>query len=277
MGWIDAHVHVWSDDRARYPWVAGAAVGHMDVPRFEGRDVLAMIAPHGFERAVLVQSSWYGEDHRCLTDEIALLPTAFCGIGVLDPSLRDIAGKMRSLARQGVRGFRVVQLNPVDQKWAEADGYAAMFRFASEEGLVICPLVNPAALPSLARMCGRFPEAVVVVDHLARVGAAGVILWDDVEVLASMARQPNVFVKVSGFWALGKATPPYGDLVPMIRRVWEAFGAARMMWASDGPYGMTRGSYTDAVALVRERLDFLSGEEQALIFGGTAGRVFFGE
>ncbi|MCE9591451.1 MAG: amidohydrolase family protein [Planctomycetes bacterium] len=276
MGYIDAHVHVWSDDRARYPHTPGADVGHMDLPRFNGDDVTAMMAPHGFDRAVLVQSSWYGEDHRCLTDTIAVFPGKFRGIAAIDPEARDVAGRMRELAKAGVRGFRIVHLNPVDLRKFELPGVAEMFRCAADDGLVICPLMDVAALPGLSAMCERFPRTRVVIDHMCRIGAVGAVKQGDVAALTAMAGHANVFVKVSGFWALGKAAPPYDDLATLIRSLRDAFGAGRLMWASDGPYGMTRGSYADAVGLVRDRLVFLSEAERGKILEETAERVFFG-
>lgn len=275
MNDIDSHVHVWSDDIRRYPLLPGAPTAHMDLPRFTGEDVLNMIRPHGFERAVLVQSSFYGDDHSLLADTIASQPTKFRGIAALGDSTPGIVHRMRELASRGVRGFRIIQLNPVDPGWLDTPGHEAMFRCAADEGLLVCPLIDPGALPPLAAMCQRFPKAAVVIDHMARIGAGGVIREEDVASLTAMAELPNVFVKVSGFWALGRAKPPYDDLVPLIRWLRDVFGAERLMWASDGPYGMTRGSYAAAVALVRERLDYLNDAERAMILGGTAERVFF--
>ena len=37
-GWIDAHVHVWTDDRERYPRAAGEP--DYDPPRFTPEDFL---------------------------------------------------------------------------------------------------------------------------------------------------------------------------------------------------------------------------------------------
>src|SRR5690606_11667467 len=103
-----------------------------------------------------------------------------------------------------------------------------------------------------------FPDATVVIDHFARIGADGMMREQDVASLVALARRPHVYVKLSAYWGLGAGAPPYDDLAPMIRRLLDAFGPDRLMWASDGPYGMTRGSYPDAVALVRDRLDFLT-------------------
>ncbi|MCB1091334.1 MAG: amidohydrolase family protein, partial [Verrucomicrobiae bacterium] len=87
---------------------------------------------------------------------------------------------------------------------------------------------------------------------------------------------PTVHVKTSAFYALGKKKAPYEDLGPMIRRLRDAFGAERLMWASDCPYQVQQGhTYADSIALIRDRLDFLSAEDKAWMLGKTAEKVFF--
>jgi len=62
----------------------------------------------------------------------------------------------------------------------------------------------------------------------------------------------------------------------MIRRVLDAFGPERLMWATDGPWQMMRGhEYQDSIDLIRARLDFLSDEDRRWLLRRTAERVFF--
>ena len=81
-----------------------------------------------------------------------------------------------------------------------------------------------------------------------------------------------MLVKVGAFYALGKKTPPYLDLAPLIRRVVQAFGAERCMWESDCPFQVVRDRYADSVALVRDRLDFLSPDDRDWLLRRTAER-----
>ena len=62
----------------------------------------------------------------------------------------------------------------------------------------------------------------------------------------------------------------------LIRRVVDAYGPQRLMWASDGPYQMLgEHTYAASVALMEEGLDFLSAADRAEIMTGTAERFFF--
>ncbi|MEM9015605.1 MAG: amidohydrolase family protein, partial [Verrucomicrobiota bacterium] len=80
----------------------------------------------------------------------------------------------------------------------------------------------------------------------------------------------------SAFYALGKKEPPYTDLIPMFRRVRDAFGADRLMWGSDAPFQLLEPhTYGASLELVTGMIDFLSESEKKQILRGTAERVFF--
>ena len=62
----------------------------------------------------------------------------------------------------------------------------------------------------------------------------------------------------------------------MIRELGDAYGAERLMWATDCPFQVMKGhTYGDSIALVRDQLDFLSDSDRDWMLRGTAERVFF--
>jgi predicted TIM-barrel fold metal-dependent hydrolase len=270
---IDAHVHLWTDDRTHYPRFAGT----QDYPpaRFTAEDFLAYARPNGVDRAVLVQMSFYRFDNSYMLDSMRAHGGIFSGIGIVNVDSPDPRRDMRALSERGVRGFRIVP-GPDPRTWLDSPGMSAMWRCGAEQRLAICPLVNPDALPALDRMCGRFPETPVVIDHLARIGADGQVRDSDVRLLCGLARHRNVYVKVSAFYALGRKAAPYLDLAPMIRRVFEDYGPRRLMWASDSPFQVQNGhKYADSVDLIREKLAFLSDEDRDWLLEKTAAGLFF--
>ncbi len=276
-GDIDAHVHVWTSDVAGYPIAAGFKVSQMKPASFTPEELFSHTRTNGVGRIVLIQMSFYRFDNRYLLDTMERFPGVFSGVAIVDDSASDPGAAMRELAARGVRGFRIHPgSNPVDA-WIGSPGRAKMWETAADEGLAICPLIGPDVLPVIGRMCERFPRTLVVIDHFARIGADGEIREGHLESLARLADHDHVHVKTSAFYALGKKLPPYDDLAPMIRRMRDAYGAGRLMWASDCPYQVGPGHrYADAIGLVREGLDFLSDQEKAAILHGTAERVFFG-
>lgn len=275
-GDIDAHVHVWTPDVAKYPLASGFEVSQMKPASFTPVELFAHTKPNGVGRIVLIQMSYYRYDNRYMLDTMARFPGVFSGVAIVDDSASDPGAAMLELAAKGVRGFRINPGgNPVDA-WIGSPGMAKMWETAADEGLAICPLIGPEALPAIGKMCERYPKTRVVIDHFARIGADGEIRAEQLDLLARLADHAHVHVKTSAFYALGKKQPPYTDLAPMIRRMRDAYGAERLMWASDCPYQVGPGqNYADAIRLVREGLDFLSAAERNAILHDTAERVFF--
>ena len=275
--YIDAHSHVWTPDLGRYPLAEGFTRADMMPASFTAEELLATCRPSGVGRVNLIQMSYYGFDNSYMLDAIARDPDRFVGTAIIDPEGPDPGAAMADLASKGVRAFRVQpgQLGlPID-RWLDHPGYERMFARASISGQAISCLIGPDALPEVARMCRAFPEAPVIVDHLARIGVDGQIRDADITALCDLARHPKVYIKVGAFYALSPMGPPYLDLAPLIRRVVGAFGANRCMWESDCPFQVVDDSYEDSIALVRDRLDFLTVEDQRWLLSGTAEALLF--
>jgi predicted TIM-barrel fold metal-dependent hydrolase len=270
---VDAHVHVWTDDRKRYPRTPSAR--ESQPARFTPEDLFRHSLRSGVSRVVLIQMSFYRFDNSYMLDCIRDYPGIFAGVGIVDASAPALDRQMKVLARRGVRGFRIVSGNS-PQTWLDTPGMQMMWTTAAKERLPVCPLIGPDSLPALDRMCRKHPETPVVIDPLARIGADGMIRDSDVTALCALAEHRNVKVKVSAFYALGRKQAPYTDLAPLIRRVFDAYGAKRLMWASDSPFQVANGhSYEPSIALVREGLSFLSPEDRDWVLGRTAASEFF--
>jgi predicted TIM-barrel fold metal-dependent hydrolase len=266
---IDAHVHVWTDDGAKYP----RAAGQRDYPpaRFTPADLFVHTKPAGVTRIVLIQMSFYRFDNSYMLDSMRAHPGVFSGVGIVDFNGPDPAKAMKDLAAQGVRGFRLVGGNDF-----EKPGIETMWRTGAEENLAMCMLLGPDALPALDKMCARYPQTPVVIDHFARIGADGTIRDADIRALSALARHPLVKVKASAFYALGKKQAPYTDLKPLFRRVFEDFGPRRVMWASDCPFQVGDGHrYAPSLALITEQMPFLSADDRDWVLRRTAEATFF--
>ena len=277
--YIDGHSHIWTPDVAHYPLAPGFTVADMQPKSFTAEELLAACRPAGVGRVNLIQMSYYRFDNRYMLDMIKLYPDRFVGTAIVDPLGPDPGRSMRDLAGQGVRAFRIQpqysQQPPA--RWLEPEGYQAMFATAAQTRQALSCLIDPDGFPEVDRMCRRFPDTPVVIDHLGRIGAGpdGAIRDADVESLCALARHANVHVKLGAFYALGKKTPPYLDLIPLIRRVIAAFGVRRCFWESDCPFQVVTHKYVDSLALVRDHLDFLSKDDRDWLLFGTAEKLLF--
>jgi predicted TIM-barrel fold metal-dependent hydrolase len=282
---VDAHVHVWTPDTAAWPLAAEFTKADMRPASFTAEELLATCRPNGVSRVVLIQMSFYGFDNSYMLDCIHRHALAFAGVAIIDHDKPGVAAEMKALKERGVRGFRLYANRKNAQAWADSAGMQAMWQCASDESLAMCLLADPDALPAISAQVARSPKTPVVIDHFARLGMKGGLESPEakagMERLLALADHAEVNVKLSAFYALGAKTPPYDDLAPLVRRLRDAYGAKRLMWATDCPYQLDQGpageahSYEASLALVRDRLDFLSHEERIDILRNTARRVFF--
>ena len=288
---VDAHIHVWTSDFDQYPLAPGFTPADLWLPSFTPDDHFAYSRNVGKVRLNLVQMTWYGLDHSYILDLIASDPETYTGTGIVpgvsDVSLADPGKTMLALAEGGIRAFRVrggSTGRPTafgrSDRWLDYPGYESMFRTGAEHNLALSFLMGLADLPGLIRLCRRFPETPVILDHICGVRIRdGVWPEGDIRTLCNMARYPRVMVKLGPFQALGDGEAPYLDLLPLIERIVDAFGPERIMWESDsgGPVRMKEpaNDFAAAIALIRDHADFLSQSDKEQILVKTAEDFFF--
>lgn len=274
-GYIDAHVHIWTDDPEHYPLGPNVRRGQLTPTTFTAEKVLNVARRAGVSRIVLVHISYFGYDNSYMLDMMRKYKGVFAGIGRIDTADRP-RQRMLELARQGVRGFRVVVPGENEStRWLNEENIATMWACGADEGLAMCLLMHPGQLLLVDKMCQKYPRTPVVIDHFARVGR-GEIRAVDLDHLCGLARHKNVTVKASAFHALGNKRAPYLDLGPLVRRVVDAFGPDRVMWGSDCPFQLQRGhTYNGSIELIKDRLDFLTESDRDWILRKTAEKVFF--
>jgi predicted TIM-barrel fold metal-dependent hydrolase len=177
-------------------------------------------------------------------------------------------------------------LQPVwtlDEAKAFAEGaYIPLLEIAQDVGLPVC-LFIPGYVELLEPYVQRFPELTFVIDHCgmgfpgippdrpepeAR-SAQAVGYFDQVLRLAEF---PNVALKWSHAQdRFGVPRYPYDELRPLLRSAIEAFGADRLLWASDKSV-MFGHTWTDLLHCVRDDSE-LSQEEREWILGRSARRI----
>jgi predicted TIM-barrel fold metal-dependent hydrolase len=138
----------------------------------------------------------------------------------------------------------------------------------------------------------KFPNLQFIVDHCGvgvaplRVGELPVTMATSLtesrgervgqlEAVCDMAQYPNVALK----WChapglLSEEEYPYRDLMPLLRQAIEAFGAERIMWASDYTVARDQNGNTWAQCLYYLLdSDELSWTEKEWILGGAVRRA----
>lgn len=181
------------------------------------------------------------------------------------------------------RAFRLQPVWTLDEVEAFANGvYTNVLEIAQDVALPMC-LFIPGYVELLEPYAQRFPQLTFIVDHCG-MGFANIppgrpqpeaIAAQDLAYLDKVLRLaefPNVVLKWSHAQdRFGATTYPYDMLRPILRRALEAFGADRLLWASDKTV-MVGHTWSDLLHCVRDDSE-LSHEERAWILGGSARRI----
>jgi predicted TIM-barrel fold metal-dependent hydrolase len=275
-GWIDAHVHVWTDDIQAFPLAPDFTKEQMQPARFTPSDLFQHCRPHGVSKIVLIQMNFYTFDNRYMLDAMEQNPGVFSGVAIIDETKSDAVKQMAALKQRGVRGFRLYADRANVTKWKSSDSMRQMWKAAADLDLAMCLLANPDALPDILVFSREYPKTRVVIDHFARIGIDGMIRESDLNNLIAFSDRDESYIKTSAFYALGSKKAPYEDLGPMIQKLVKTFGSERLMWASDCPFQVESGhTYGASLELIRDRLAFLSADDKSNLLKNTAAKVFF--
>jgi predicted TIM-barrel fold metal-dependent hydrolase len=272
-GYIDAHSHIWTTDVKHFPLAPGKTVADLKPRSFTPETLIALGKTEGVTRHVIISHGpYYSYNNDYLIYAAKKFPGVFAIVGAMDPALDRIPARMVDNRKLGITGYRILPNNNTD--WLQARVMQTMWRTGAAERIAMCPLIDPKYVAGLGPMCEKFPDTPVVIDHCARIDTRHETELND---LCALAKHKNVHVKISAFYAFGKKQPPYDEQIPKVKRLFEAFGPHRLMWASDCPYQLGgENTYAASIALVRDRLDFVTAEDKQWLLRRTAEKVFFG-
>lgn len=267
---IDSHLHVWSDDELRYPW---RALPNFGLPtRIKGSVelLLQLQTKSGVQKSVLVQPGNYGYDHSYMFDCCRRYPDRFVAVGLIDHQHKNAAQiLMRMVIEDGLGGLRLRPLwTPEDWRWLTDPSAYKLWEMAGELKIPISFLIYPNQISALEEMVRLFPHVKVIVDHLGCQYAEEAPSYESVSSLLKLADYPNTFVKVSALSAASRQSYPYKDVIGLVRRIYNCFGAHRLMWGTDFPYVQLKEGYLKARNLV-DLFDFLSVEDKEWLLGRT--------
>jgi predicted TIM-barrel fold metal-dependent hydrolase len=257
---VDTHVHVWPRglihpaQRRREPMEATPA------------DLVATLDASGVDRAIVTPAMVH-PDNGYVLGAAATLPHRIGAVAGIDPRTPGAVASIEGLVGDGALGVRVnlgaTSLDAPD----ELAGLDTLVAAAVGSDLVIQWTIRLSSAGLIERAAARAPGARQVIDHLGLPADATDL--DALDRIRALAAIPGVHVKLSGMYALSQKGYPYEDTWPWAEGVVDAFGAERIMWASDWPLAGESASHADHLALVG-RLPFLDGPARRRILGETA-------
>jgi L-fuconolactonase len=274
---IDVHPHVIADDTGRYPL---APLGGEQSKWSRERPVsfekmLAAMDQAGIAKSALVQASTcYGHDNSYVADAVAAHPQRFTGVFSVDVFQPEAPERIRGWMRKGLTGLRVfIAGHTAAAKDARLDDPRSFpaWECAAAAGLPVCVQLRAPGLAQLETLLERFPEARIVLDHMARPDIEGGPPYAAASRLFSLARHKNLFLKLTTHNVResrqGKATPE-----SFFGRVVKEFGAARIAWGSN--YPASEGTLAGLLAEARQALASLPEADRDWIFFRTAQTLY---
>ena len=265
---IDSHVHVWKRDPA-FPFAPGT---HPPAEDASSETLLELMQANRVARTVLIQVIHYRWDNSYLASVLKQYPTKFQGVCRVNPEDPAAPDHLTQLTHE--EDFHGVRLSPSatsDGDWIRGRLMPPLWRRCAELKVPMTILAPVTRMPDLIPLIEQNQDLTVVIDHMAD---SPLDQPQKLNLLLALARYPKVFVKISHMWSLAKQPYPYPDAAAQVKRLYDTFGAPRLMWGTDWPISLKDLTYAQAVALYRDHLDFLSPEDHKQILHKTVQRVW---
>src|SRR5881296_1557909 len=231
---VDAQVHIWSGAKPANP-------NHRQVASFTKDDLLKEMDAAGVDAAVIhPPTSW-------------------------DPNANELAIEA---ARHHPDRLAILGNFPLDKPESRAltDGTIDWVWAAAERAGIPVALLAANFLPKVGQVAEQHPGLKLIIDHLGRPsGTKDDAAWGNLGDMLALAKHPNVAIKATGAPSYSSEPYPYRNIHGHLRRIYDAFGPARMFWGTD----ITRMpcSWRQCVTMFTEELPWLTGRDLERVMG----------
>jgi predicted TIM-barrel fold metal-dependent hydrolase len=275
---VDTHIHLFDPERFAYHTDATYRPPAQTLDQY-----VKFVREAKIDHAIIVHPEPYQDDHRYLEYCFLHEPSNgfFKGTCLFDPIAPETPARMEALVK-GLPG-RIVALRihenhdpkkppttsgAIRDRDMRSPAMMTTWRKAHSLGLAIQMHFIPYYAPQIRALASQLREMPVILDHLGRYGEGTPAEYEEVLKLSEL---PRVYMKFSAVHYSSKQDYPHRDMKPVIRRLFRAFGAERMIW---GGLGMDMREFNREAALLDEMFDFTGETERAKIRGLNAIRLY---
>ena len=264
---IDPHVHVWKHD-PQYPFAEGA---HAPARDATPETLLELMKANGVAKTVIIQVIHYRYDNRYLADVLKRYPGTFRGVCRVDPLDPAAPDKLSELTTQGFHGVRLSPSGEASGDWFRGPLMPPLWKRCLDLKVPMTVLAPITRMPDVAALLEKTPDLTVVIDHMAD---CPVDRPAELEKLIALKRYPNLFVKISHTWSISRQPYPWLDAQEFVKRLHQAYGPERLMWATDWPIIEANSTYDKALKVVRDEMKFLNAEDRRWMFNRAVQQVW---
>jgi predicted TIM-barrel fold metal-dependent hydrolase len=264
---LDPHVHVWKHDPA-FPFAEGAKVPERDATP---ETLLELMKANGVSRTVIIQVIHYRYDNRYLAGVLKRYRGTFQGVCRVDPLDPAAPDHLSALTEEGFRGVRISPSGEASGDWFHGPLMPPLWKRCHELKVPMTVLAPITRMPEVALLLEKLPDLTVVIDHMAD---CPIDRPAELEKLIALKRYPNLFVKISHTWQISRQPYPWPDAQQYVKRLYDAYGPQRLMWATDWPIVEGWSTYARALSVVRDEMKFLNADDRGWILNKTIERVW---
>ncbi len=266
---VDTHLHCFAGaDDDRFPYHDRAP--YRPRPAATPEHLLKCMDEAGVDYAIVVHPEPYQDDHRYLEHCLEVGGGRLKGTLLVFSDRADSLNKVPDLCKRlDVVSLRIHAYVPNRLPPFGTPELERLWRLAADHDLAIQLHFEPRWAPPFEPLIRRFPETTVLIDHLGRPFQG---TPEEHAVVLRWSQYPNTVMKLSSIPS--RDNYPHRDIAPVLRQITAAWPADRLMYGGGFNAQATGASYRAAFDRARSYLTHLSAEEQDLILGGTAKRLF---
>ncbi|MCB1499787.1 MAG: amidohydrolase family protein [Bauldia sp.] len=268
----DSHFHIF---RHGFPGIYGRALfGDREVDTYE-----SFREEHDIAAGLVVGYQGAGIDpaNNAYLRELAETRPWMATTAYIEPADLPSGGVVDDLLDAGHAGLAVYVLTDSAaealSRWSEA-----AWRALDEAGAIVSLNVGLSRLGVIEKAAKAAPRCRFLISHLGLPGKRPPpSLYrppqEEMAPLTALADQPNVFVKLSGFYAISEPSHgfPHNEATPLVEVLLAAFGKDRLLWASDFSPALDHVSFVQTLAV--PGLEAADDATRQAIMGGNLLRL----
>ncbi|KJZ18315.1 amidohydrolase family protein [Loktanella sp. S4079] len=266
---IDAHQHFWKLSRGDYGWLTpDLRALYRD---YGPSDLIPLLKQCGVDGTLLVQAAPTIAETEYLLSIADQHPFVLGVVGWVDFDHSDATQQIAKFAQHPkLCGLRPMIQDIPDNQWMLRPSVGAAVDAMIAHDLTFDALVLPQHLKVLNTFIQRHPNLRVVIDHGAKPDIRNAQFDEWAADIAGLARNEQVFCKLSGLATEARSDWTPADLAPYIAHLIDSFDATRLIWGSDWPVATSAVGYSAWHDMVQD----YAGENAHSIFGANAQRAY---
>lgn len=268
---IDTHEHCFAgkgDPRFPYPPTGPYQPEKASSPE----QLLRCMDEAGVDGTVIVHPEPYQDDHRYLVHCFSVGKERFKGTCLFFANKPDAVTRLQELVAQNPKKIVALRIHAYLPERLPPFGTPELrnlWKGAADLGLAVQLHLAPRYAPGFEPLIREFSRTPVIIDHMGRPfqGTA-----EEHQVVVGWSKLPNTVMKIASL--PDAAHDPNRELLVVLNRLTDAFGADRMIYGGGFDELATGASYRKFRERVESLLTHLSVADRAKILGGTAARLF---